>query len=67
MVVTSDLNNDLIFVLLKELEVFHVGVAEPHWMAVIASPRVHMLNYHELATLFSMLELVSQPEHLLYP
>ena len=34
-------------------------------MAVIAGSSVHMLDYHELAAFFSMLELVSQPEHLL--
>ena len=65
-IVTTHFHDHLVLVSLKDLKVFHVRIGQPHGMAIVACTSIHMLNDNKLAAIFTFLELLFQPEHLLH-
>ena len=65
MIVPTNFNDDLVFVLVKQVKVDVVWISEPHRVVIGTRTSVHMLNDDELAPWFSSFKLLFEPKHLL--
>ena len=65
MIVPTDLDDDLVFILVQKVKVDVVWVSEPHGVVVGSRPSVDMLDDDELAPWFSSFKLLLKPKHLL--